>query len=388
MIIKEFALTEFDVEILQGLITFQVDGISLRSGSAEDAIILTQLVAVNRLIQWRGLNAYVSPLSDMGAELPKLKFRLNDGSVDYYWDGADWSVPSGADDWTDSENLKMNFKHYPFNKASVKVKLPLGFASKLSQLVVAYEVGVGVEEDLLLSLIEYLGNVEFSIDYICAVGYGSSINLADEEKLKSYNLAGVKAVYNDTTDPDHINPLGFTFSGGILTLSSPQPVGNELWLLINVKPEAAYYTSQDFVELEKYPAIIIESMETPRSFTDGSQSQFISEGSDPEVILNADWIAEDFRFTLVPIAGRLAEQLRMTGSLRDYIRKNPILRLWASGLEACVIEVVPYTGRAVKTPESLLSGSIEVETRSVEQGFNEQVAYIVEEFKLTLNRRE
>ena len=387
MIIRSFSLTEFDTEVLQGLITFEPDGIRLRTGSTEDAIVITQLVEVNRLLEWKGMNAYVSPLSDMSSELPKLGFRINDGSGDYYWDGADWIAPPG-DDWSGADDLKDHFKDYPFNKVSVKVKIPLDFASKLSRIMIGYTVGVGVEEDLLLSLVEYLANVEFTVDYVREAGHSTSIDLSAEENLKNYNITGVMAVYNDTADPDHLNPLGFTFSGGILTLTSAQPSSDELWILLLVKPEAAYYTSPDYVELEKYPAIVIETMDTPRSFTDGSQTQFISEGNDPEVIMNAEWVADDFRFTLVPIAGRLAEQLRMTGSLRDYIRRNPTLKLWASGLETCVIEVAPYAGRAVKAPESLLSGSIEVETRSVEQGFNEQVAYFVEEFKLSLNRRE
>ena len=85
------------------------------------------------------MNAYVSPLSDMSSELPKLGFRINDGSGDYYWDGADWIAPPG-DDWSGADDLKDHFKDYPFNKVSVKVKIPLDFASKLSRIMIGYTV--------------------------------------------------------------------------------------------------------------------------------------------------------------------------------------------------------------------------------------------------------
>ena len=114
MLIKRFCLGENHIEVLQGLVHFGEDeSISLRADSSGPAIILTQLVEVNRLQEWIGMNAFINTPGDS-----KVEFRLNDGTDDYYWSGASWVVPTT--EWNTPDEIAIGFPSYTSHKVAVR----------------------------------------------------------------------------------------------------------------------------------------------------------------------------------------------------------------------------------------------------------------------------
>jgi hypothetical protein len=375
-LIRKFILSEEHVTVVSGKIRFSSSE-SLVMPSGTSAIARTQLVSVGRLVEWLGMKIYETGTA--------LAYRLYDGTSYWYWTGATWALATQEAHWNTELEISTGFPNYPNKKLALAIKFS-AVDSILQSVMIGFKIDSAIEEDFLLSLISHLKQVTYELDYLYGTKSSiSSIDLGAETLLKDYNITNVLKVYNHTADPDHLQPLSFTFAAGKITLGTPIQANKEIWSVLEVKPVVAYYTSPDYSELEKYPAIIIESVAPVRSVS-GAVDLFIPTGPDYEAIVLEELVRDDYRITLVPVAEKLIEHLRMVGNLRKFVREHSSFSLRDSGLEVDMMESAPYTSRGVGQ-DGLLSGSIEVDVFGVEHGFKESDGYIIGRVLTTLNRR-
>jgi hypothetical protein len=101
-----------------------------------------------------------------------------------------------------------------------------------------------------------------TIDEVFDAPGGTQCNLRDLET--AYNLVSVDAAYNDTDDPKHSTNLlsSYDSASKVVTLTSAVDRGKALWIRFSIEPEVYLnFPSQDYTEVEKIPAVVIDSVE-------------------------------------------------------------------------------------------------------------------------------
>ena len=197
-----------------------------------------------------------------------VRYKINDGTDDRFWDGGAWSV-AGAADWNTALEVVQHIVDFPVTdrKFGLVINLvttdssvtpTLHNVDLLMDLDVDYFRSI-ISESLVPSIKEKIRPV---IDEVFDAPGGTLCNLRDLET--AYNLISVDAVYNDTDDPNHATTLlsSYDATSKVVTLISAVDRGKALWVRFTIEPEVYLnFPSQDYTEVEKIPAVVIDSVE-------------------------------------------------------------------------------------------------------------------------------
>lgn len=229
---------------------------------APDLHARTRVTTPEACRKWRGFMAISN--NPPGTDI---RFRLNDGVIDRYWNSGanDWT-PAAPNNWNTEIEVADHIDAWPTQALSVVIMLSTTdpkVTPWVSEVRLLFDTDlVSLEDYVVRSYIETLREKFRGISIYAVNSTGqTSIDLG---KLQTpYDIVDVDAVYNNAADPMHMRPLaGCSYAPGTKLLSIPgQPVGNLLEVRFAWRPHVVLMQSQDYTEIPRIPAIVVDGVD-------------------------------------------------------------------------------------------------------------------------------
>lgn len=258
-------------------------------------------------------------------------FKLNDGTSDYYWGGAAW-VLAGASTWSTLAEVNAHIQTFPTTSRALAVVVNLKTTDPaVTPAVAAIDILMECELDYLYSLIA--GSVgqtlkeelRVTVDYALTATGGNRVSLLDLETM--FNIISVGAAYNHQTDPRHLTNLLSTYDpvAKDLLLTAPVVRGAPIWIKFIAEPEVYInWGSQDYVEVERIPAIVIDGIDI--KYVQNVASQEATNIASRTVVVRRLPLRLGVRFAVVLLAEKNRTLLAMMEKALQYTASNPVLR--------------------------------------------------------------
>lgn len=240
----------------------------------------TDLTATTKLANPQALRTWLSfgllPTTSQQPAGTTVQLKVNDGTDDRYWDGGSWAV-AGAGDWNTEADVASNIGTFPATSKQLALVINLQASADLRSTPTLktadlfWEGTVNYLESIAEALID---SIKTSIRPLIEFGVrhtgGTTFSLNDFET--PYNVVSVDAAYDHDTDPGHVTDIlsAYDPTARIVTLTGSLPQGTRLWIEFTVEPEVYLnWSSQDYTEVEKVPAVVIDSIDTEGTETTG-----------------------------------------------------------------------------------------------------------------------
>lgn len=215
------------------------------------------------------LGFHADPIEDYQPEGTSIRFRIGNGTVEYYHDGGSW-VAAGASDWNTEEEVAANIESFPIDQLKFQVIVNLATTDKtVTPTCEGVCLMLDVDLDYLPSIVgDSLGaslreGMRTVIDHALVFDQGGTkVSLLDLET--AYNLVSVEAAYDFDADPNKLTDIldSYNPTSKTLTLTTALAAGTKVWLKLKVEPEVYInWGSQDYIEVEKLPAIVVDRIE-------------------------------------------------------------------------------------------------------------------------------
>lgn len=314
--------------------------------------IRTGIIRPMRVKKWIGFDEY--------AEKPPgtdIKYRLLFGpsaASGMWWNGSAW-VAAGPTNWNTVNELAANIGTLtpPALEFSILVNLVTTdptVTPHLRELRVLGDFEFEWWDDLIYdTLIRSLTeSIRATTDLEFAVAVDTNVlDFATEYPLenKGYNFTGVRSVYNITDDPNRLqnlagaytpgpsNPDG-TNNPGSVALTTTVVAGKQLRVSLEIVPEIAVQTNQDYYEPERLPAIIFEKIEDVGSGDRSDQAhnnlpgiavRNVAAGTAVDVGAPKQF---SVRVNYIVMAMLGADQAKIATALDKWVANNRVLRTW------------------------------------------------------------
>lgn len=286
--------------------------------------------------QWVGFQAFIQHAFDGLVPITSDGFRLHDGTNQYWWDSAAWVV--NTTDWNTEAEVAANISTFPATarKLRVVVKLRTGDARvtpRLSAIKVAWKglIPSYLEDIIYRSLVPAFRGIRYITDFVSKVpmpgGFSLNVGSALTAAGIPFNAVDVDSIFDHTADPEHVvNKLAsYNPVTKMATLSSSIPVGNTAFIKVLVEPEVAVeQTSQDFVEVEKAPALVITDMNAVDSSPLSQDDGVVNKATGAAIRIQAPY-RFDLRFTMIALAPGATDLMRFTESIVGFVENSPTL---------------------------------------------------------------
>lgn len=283
--------------------------------------------------QWIGFEAVVTnPKDDLGAPLTGLGFRLSDGTNEYWWNGSSWEV--NTVDWNTEADVADNIQDFSASSKKLQVVINLyttdeEYTPEVEEIKVLYTSDIEHQEDYIYRTVvrQLREQIRPISDYpIKLTSATNSINLNTYKLETPYNVVGIDAVFNHTTNPNHDTDLFQSFDQGtkIIQLSASIDANQVAWVRFIWEPEVAVTTGQEYSEVEKVPALIISDVNLINSAETGPDDHVINKNSKAAVKIPGP-LQADIEFTLRGLTDKARDQVRLADELKRFFRQNPTL---------------------------------------------------------------
>lgn len=233
-----------------------------------DVWFKTDLFNPQALTTWISIQPEVVNPTVAGETKTEIKFKLNNGTDDYFWNGVAWAV-AGVSDWTSMTDLQANFAAFTAvseKKLAIVANLKTNdtlYTPKLIRILVAFEARVGswVEEYLYDSLFPELEEIMYDaldMDWAIDWGGGTTMDLSGYVTESGYTFRNWLEVYDFDGDPERETDLldNYDPNTGVLTLNASVAEGTRLFALVVPNIELAVSTDADWYAVSKIPQII------------------------------------------------------------------------------------------------------------------------------------
>lgn len=340
----------------------------------------------------KGLTAFhADPLEQRQPAGTAIRFRLGNGTNEYYHNGVAWVV-AGASNWNTEEQVAANIATFPIDQLKVQVIVNLSTTDpEVTPTCEAVALMLDVDLDYLPSIVgdslapslrEALRPV---IDHaMLHDAGGAKLNLRDLES--AYNVLDVEAVYDHDADPDHLTNLLQSYDPAtmVVVLSTGLTAGTPIWLKLLVEPEVYInWGSQDFIEVEKLPAVVIDRI-------DGRGAQVFGRAQVRNAATKqAKVLKRPYRISLVCDIVLLAPKDRPLFTMMDmaleHAHVNAVLpwRAVDERLSLRTVNEIDFRPRPDLRDEHGSSYSLRLDEINLWLG-PEEVRYLIERFNLTL----
>lgn len=230
-----------------------------------DLTVETWTTTPQAVRRWLGFAATPRPtLQPTGTTV---QYKLNDGTNDRYWDGGAWAI-AGAANWNSEAVVVANIGTFPVTQL-LKVIVNLVTTDKhetptLTELALLMDC----EIDFLDSIIHdsLIPSLKTGFRPVLRFGLlvegGTKVSLLDVET--PFNILDVVRVFNQVTDPQHATDILSSYAAAdkTITLTSSLERGTEIRFEYEIEPEVYLeWGSQDYTEVEKLPALVINSVQ-------------------------------------------------------------------------------------------------------------------------------
>jgi len=260
-------------------------------------------------------------------------FRLStDGVDELFFDGGTWRT-AVAGEWNTEAEVANSIATLPVTSQSLQVVVNLATTDTsvtpiLKKLKVLFDSDIEELEDILVRSL--VSSIREKVRPIAELGIQSdgTVSVPFQPKTK-YENTEIDSVYNLTTDPNRLADLFVSEAGGIITLSSAPTLNDVILVRFTYEPVVNIAQGQDFVELSKVPAVILDDI---RSFA----SKKIAKG---ESVLNKStnsaWQLDEgeqrsLEIMIRLVTGKELDLKRLTDAVNEYFEQTELLRLKAT----------------------------------------------------------
>jgi len=211
---------------------------------------------------WFGFSA--TPRFDQQPPQTFVRYKLSDGTNDFYWDGVSWVVALLAD-WNTEAEVAANISSFPVSSEKLGVVINLEtddihVTPTLKALDLLMEVELSYLKSLIVSLIRSFRNAGAVDARTSLYGNGSdTITLTDIDH--NPNIDSVLGVYDAANDPEYQTNLFQSYDSTSKTVKLTTTVISGTPLLVRYMQNVEVYlnfASQDYVEIERVPAVIVD----------------------------------------------------------------------------------------------------------------------------------
>jgi len=294
-----------------------------------------------------------------------VQLRIYDGSDDYYWDGAAWSV-AGVGDWNTETEINAHittFNILPDRTFAITLNLSTVDVEKtpiVTEVRVLMRIRIDYIEDLIYrSLIPFIkANVRplanFPLPALTADSI--TIDLNNYNLDTNFNIVDVEAVFDFSSDSELLCDLldNYNTTTKVITLTSTISTGNIPFILFRYEPEVVYTTSQDFldgvvIDDAQLPAIILERVEIPveSDYNLGARETIVDKGTYRAVIIPAPFRAT-FEFRVHGCTDKGTDEFRLMSALLKFLEANKFVT--SIGLDESYSMILVKEIRDLNTP--------------------------------------
>lgn len=301
--------------------------------TAPDLFARTRVTTPNACRKWRGFFVVSRNAKGPGnALLTDIRFRLNDGVSDRYWNaGANAWVVAAPNNWNTEQEVADNIERWPSQSLQVVINLSTtrsDVTPYVQEVRLAYDTDLVFMEDYVVrSFIEDLrSNLRPRSVYQVRSTGQTTIDL---NKLQTpYDIVSIDAVFNETVDSIHFAPLpGVSFDANTKLLSIPaQPAGDMITVNFLWRPDVVLRKSQDFTEIAKIPVIVVDGTDLLNERTVRPRPYVINKAT------GAGWGFEegfqaDIRLPLLYLTSSARDLHGLSEELARYFANTNLLRV-------------------------------------------------------------
>lgn len=300
-----------------------------------DHYVISELFQPAAVREWSHFQAFISHEKDGLTSITGEGFRLHDGTDQFWWNGSAWAV--NTTNWNTENEVAANISAFPTTAKKIRVAVRLTSSDNtktpsLEMVKIGWKAKVKYLEDIIYrTLVPYFRGLRPVTDYAFRVQFpgGSTLELGTAVDASGipFNLIGVDSVFDHTSDPGHLTDLVSSYNPGTrqVTLSSSIPVGDYAFCQVIVEPEVSVHmASQDFLEVEKVPAIIIQDIRSVNSSA-LSQDDHVVNKSDGSAIRVVAPYRFDLEFSILALAPGAVDLLRMIENIVDLLENTPLI---------------------------------------------------------------
>lgn len=349
--------------------------------------------------QWLGFQAVITHATEGGAsggapalvEITGANYRLSDGTDEYWYNGASWEV--NTTDWNTEAEVAANISTFPVTSQQLQIVIQLtttnlGFTPELVEIRVLWASDIEFHEDLVYrSLVRALRDeVRPIADYYIKPGAATTTIDLDDYPLKTpYNVVGVDSVYDYNDDSDRVVDLLDSYDSGtkVITLNATLPQDHVAIVRFIYEPEVSVTTSQDYHEVAKVPALILDDIDFVDAAPLAANDWVVNKGDGSAVKVYAP-IQGDLEVTLLALTDKGVDQQRLKEALQQFFGNNPTLQ--STGLdEAYTLWLIDeYDMRNTPSPADIHTGRVRFRIRDVVVYARDSVdSFGVQRFNLT-----
>lgn len=287
---------------------------------------------------WRAVQVWASEVAnEEGTVVATVRYRLNDGTTDYWWNGAAWAAPA-AGQWNTHADLQTHLQAFPVT--SRKLRLVFGLKTtdarytptvRNAQLIFDADVQSDLEELIYRTLVRELKAIRGAVEIALEWPGGATADLDTAlSQTEAVTFDNVTAAFNHTDDPDHGTDLLSSYNAGthVVTLTGSVAAGKRMVLRLAAVPAVAFTTHPDFNEVSRLPAIAIESV----------TEILRAEPMVPQYAVNVTTLAAtvvpaprqaDYAVDLRVLAARGLDLVRLVDALKTWLRRTRAIRIAA-----------------------------------------------------------
>jgi hypothetical protein len=192
-----------------------------------------------------------------------VRFRLNDGTVDRYWNSgsSSWAV-AAPNNWNTEQEVADHIASWPTQALGVVLNLSTSnphLTPYVNEVRLMFDTDlVALEDYVVRSFVEEMRDKMRPISIMAVDSTGQTT--VDLKTLQvPYDVVDVDAIYNNNIDPTHMAPVtGWAFNPTTKLLSIPvQPSGHRIEVRFIWRPHVVLTQSQDYTEIAKIPAVVV-----------------------------------------------------------------------------------------------------------------------------------
>lgn len=304
-------------------------------------IAKTRVTNPNTVKQWLGFEAVIEHVTEGGStpagapiqvELTAAAYRLSDGTNEFFFNGSSWVVDTV--NFNTEAEVAVNIVTFPVASQQIQVVINLTTtvatgSPTLRAIKILWASDIEFMEDYVYRMIvrDLRTKVRPISDFIFQAPGGTVIDLNNFPLDTPYNIVGIDSVYNFTTDPKKLTDLFLSFDTGtkIITLSSAIPSTEFARVRFIYEPEVAVTTSQDFSEIAKVPALILDDVNLVDASPVGQFDSVVNKADFTAVKVRAP-IQGDLEVILHGLTDKGVDQKRLADEIHRYFEENGSIR--------------------------------------------------------------
>lgn len=290
--------------------------------------------------QWLGFEARVQHGKDpiTGEVKTAAKFRLSDGTDDYWWDGGAWDDAPTVGEWNTEEQIATNISTFPVADKKIQVIVNPSTQEKtltprIEWVKVLYSSDTDEYEDIIYRTLvrQMRENIRPIGRFIAAMpSTGSSFDLDDFVNFDTHNpykVIDVDAVFNYTDDPDCGTDLLQSYDSGTHAVTLTGNVDADKRLLVRVvyEPLVAVQTSKVFEEINRVPAILLTSISTRDASRGRSEDDWVVNKDDGTAVKVPGPIKGSIEVTARLLSASGIDQGRLASETMRWFEDNPLI---------------------------------------------------------------